>query len=224
MCKNKRLWSILALGALGLGMLLAWFSSNFFYYLFWAFLRGYYIEQASVIAYTLANLIPFVSAIIIVGLIYLALRYELTRNPAGSTQSTQPVPIETQLSVLPGSQYMTAYETLHHLTDESEWGMRVRREIANEPLTLFTYAVNEFQRASQEGHIRTLGRPADGSGDHLAIANTYWFSATLDLESILNRQISRTRPTTPDRPGIRIFVDLRVTRAGVYKTWRQAAD
>jgi hypothetical protein len=219
---SNRILSILVLGFLFLGTVFTWFFDHVLYDLLWAFLDERDIRQADVIAFTLAHLVPFVLSAIVVGLVYVTLRHELSRNPAGSRQKS--MPIETLLPALPWSQYMTAYETLHYLTDESEWGMRVRREIAKEPLTLFTYALNEFQRASQDGKVRTLGRPADGSGDHLEIANTYWFSATLDLESILNGRISRTRPTTFDRPVVRIFVDLRVTRADVSKTWRRAAD
>jgi len=74
---RTRLRAILAVGSLALGLLFMWFFSNFFYDLFWAFLDGYHVRQADVIAYTLAHIIPFVVALIVVAGLY----FPGQRNP-----------------------------------------------------------------------------------------------------------------------------------------------
>jgi len=64
---SRRIWTIVVIGALALGAVLTWFFGNFFYDLLWAFLDDHNISHAKVIAFTLAQLLPFVLAIIIVG-------------------------------------------------------------------------------------------------------------------------------------------------------------
>ena len=80
MSYGKRSIAILGAGFLVLGVALMWFLSNFFYDLFWAFLDGYHVRQADVIAYTMAHLIPFVLSAIIIAGIWFALRWELSRE------------------------------------------------------------------------------------------------------------------------------------------------
>ena len=77
---SRRIWTIVVIGVLALGTVLYWFFGNFSYDLLWAFLDDHNISHAKVIAFTLSHLLPFVLAIILVGLIYLATAVRLTKG------------------------------------------------------------------------------------------------------------------------------------------------
>src|ERR1700730_223671 len=77
---KAQLSAILAVGSLALGLLFMWFFSNFFYDLFWAYLDKHHVRQADVIAYTLAHIIPFVGAIIVVAGLYFSIRQHFSRQ------------------------------------------------------------------------------------------------------------------------------------------------
>lgn len=89
----RRLIVILAIGILALGFLITWFSGNFFYDLFWAFLEQHHIRQADVIAYTLAHATPFVLTAVVVVLLFFGIRYEVLRQqpklPSGNFRAIQ---------------------------------------------------------------------------------------------------------------------------------------
>jgi hypothetical protein len=81
---------IFVAGAIATGIAVVWFSSNFFYTLFWAFLEKWNFKEASVVAYTLANLTPFLLIVALVAIIYLFVRREIAKQVAGGASSTIP--------------------------------------------------------------------------------------------------------------------------------------
>jgi hypothetical protein len=79
MPKWSRLAKIFIIGAVALGVAVAWFSGNLFYSLFWALLEEWHVpvKEADVIAYTLAHLIPFAAVLFISAVFYFVVRREL---------------------------------------------------------------------------------------------------------------------------------------------------
>jgi hypothetical protein len=61
-----KLKGIFVLAALAIGFAFEFFSGNFFYNLFWAYLEQHGYKEADVIAYTLAHIAPF---LIVIGLV-----------------------------------------------------------------------------------------------------------------------------------------------------------
>ncbi len=93
-----RLKIIFIATALILGGLFVWFSSNFFYTLFWAVLEKWNFKEANVVAYTLAHLTPFVLIILVVMAVYFIARHEIDkqitsvpRNPKIDVQEVRDV-------------------------------------------------------------------------------------------------------------------------------------
>jgi hypothetical protein len=74
-------------GAIAIGLAVVWFSSNFFYTLFWAVLEKWNFKEASFIAYTLANLTPFILVVALIAIIYLFVRREIAKQVAGNISS-----------------------------------------------------------------------------------------------------------------------------------------
>jgi hypothetical protein len=75
-----RLEAIFILGTSAVAVAVAWFFGNFFYSLLWAYLARWHLREADMIAYTLANLIPF-SLIVLLGIgFYCLVRYEIRRQ------------------------------------------------------------------------------------------------------------------------------------------------
>jgi hypothetical protein len=67
-------------GGIAVAFAVAWFTSNFFYTLFWAYLDRWKFKEADVIAYTLANLAPFTTVIILSATFYFFVRREMARQ------------------------------------------------------------------------------------------------------------------------------------------------
>ena len=91
---------IFASGAITIGLAVVWFSSNFFYTLFWAILERWNFKEASFIAYTLANLTPFILVVALIAIIYLFVRREIAKQvadnisfPAASTSFDRDVTV-----------------------------------------------------------------------------------------------------------------------------------
>jgi hypothetical protein len=205
------------MGSLLLGGLLMWFVGNFLYDLFWGLLDGYHIKQADVIAYTLAHLLPFILAAILVGLIYLILRYEFSRShPIMTAIGTSALPTAPQSIV--SEETTTAYDVLHYMAEQSEWGTELAKDSRRIPLV---EASGEFQRQARQGKVRSLGR-LSGKGTHQNIPHEYWFVATIDALHTLGGQ-SQTMPAVPDHTGVPIYTDLRIIQADVYGTWPRRA-
>lgn len=97
----RRIIPIVVVGAIALTFLFGWFFGNFFYDLFWAFLDEHHVKQADVIAYTLSHLVPFVLACLVVAILVIVVRYEVSRetkkeekdDPVSPTWTTQPIEI-----------------------------------------------------------------------------------------------------------------------------------
>jgi hypothetical protein len=77
-----RLKGIFITAAIVLGALFAWFTSNLFYTLFWAYLDRWKFKEADVIAYTLANLTPFALVVTVSTIFYFIVRREMAKQIA----------------------------------------------------------------------------------------------------------------------------------------------
>lgn len=228
MSNGKRLWIIFAAGTVGLGIVLTWFLSNFLYDVLWAFLEDRHIKQANTVAFVLSHIIPFISSIIVVALIYFGVRYELTRNLTNAKTGTPISPIGPTLdeSISEGigpkslapeeSAYMTAREVLYYMVDQTDWGYKLRAQSASGQR--FFLAIDEIQKQSQDGKIQILGR-LWGEGPHVPIAPHYWLTSVVDLGSALEQPITRTRPAVANQTGILTYTDLRFPRSDVYEAW-----
>lgn len=122
--------------------------------------------------------------------------------------------------------YMTAYEVIHYLADESEWGERIKsvREANNimpqypmrrQPLL---EAPIEFKRVAEQGGIGAFGR-LDGRGAPVPIPGTHWMVATISSFSLGSPDISETVPAVPNADGIPEYKDVRIVREDVYRAW-----
>jgi hypothetical protein len=95
-----RLAKIFFVSAILLGALVMWFSSNFFYSLFWAYTDKWQFKEADAIAYTLAHLTPFVLTVLLVIGLYFVVRYEITRQVCAETGATEEKSTPSNLSAL----------------------------------------------------------------------------------------------------------------------------
>jgi len=122
------------------------------------------------------------------------------------------------------SRYMTAYEALHYLADDSDWGNQTRKYISADGMrkNVLLEAPVEFQRAAQHGGIHAVGR-LNGIGQHVPIPETFWMTATLGPFSRLNRDISDTTPTVPNRDGLPRYESVMIVREDVERTWPRSA-
>jgi hypothetical protein len=75
-----RLTAILVGGSVIVGILYLWLFGDFFYDLLLTFLDQHHVGQSVVIAYTVAHVIPFLLAIIVVGSFYVIIRHGLTQR------------------------------------------------------------------------------------------------------------------------------------------------
>jgi riboflavin transporter FmnP len=75
-----RLAAIVVGGSVIVSIFYLWLFGNFFYDLLRTFLDQHYASQSVVIAYTVAHIIPFLIAIIVVGSLYVIIRHELTQR------------------------------------------------------------------------------------------------------------------------------------------------
>ncbi len=122
--------------------------------------------------------------------------------------------------------YMTGYEVLHYLVDESEWGDRIRTaRVENNMAPQFPMrkqplleAMVEFRRAAEAGGVAAFGRK-NGQGDLEHIPRLYWAAASLSSFCIYNPTINETMPSDPEPDGISIYKNLRILRDDVYKVW-----
>jgi hypothetical protein len=83
------------------------------------------------------------------------------------------------------NRYMTSYEALHYLADDSEWGDQIRQYVGEmDKITIrknpLLEAPSEFKRIAEQGKLETLGR-LNGDGPHVPIPATYWMSEPLRL-------------------------------------------
>jgi hypothetical protein len=86
-----RLKVIFVAAAFIVGLLFMWFSSNFFYTLFWAFLERWDFKEANVVAYTLAHITPFILIVLVVLGLYFIVRHEMGKqSPVGDQLAAMP--------------------------------------------------------------------------------------------------------------------------------------
>lgn len=129
--------------AIVLGASVAWFTSNFFYTLFWAYLDRWKFKEADVIAYTLANLTPFSLVIVLSAIFYFFVRREMAKQIALSPARLREIE----------AQEIHAAELRRH-TDALE-----REERANTPIQLALKAAFEHKGQAQVRHI--VGEPLE---------------------------------------------------------------
>src|ERR1700675_2562659 len=118
------------------------------------------------------------------------------------------------------NRYMTAYEAIHYLADNSRWGNESRQYIGADGMkknTLFEAPI-EFKRIAEQGGIHAVGQ-LNGVGQHIEIPETYWMSAIINRSSIQNHDISETMPAVPNPDGIPIYKNVRILRADVERAW-----
>lgn len=123
--------------------------------------------------------------------------------------------------------YMTVYEIIHYLADETEWGARTRNAITphstfphgmrTNPLVVAPY---EFKARGELGGVHAVGR-LKGSGPHVEIPETYWLSATIK-SALQTPNVSETVPALPNPDGIPVYTDVRILSADVRRIWPAA--
>jgi hypothetical protein len=185
---STRILSILLAGLVSIGGLIWWFLEHFLYDLFWAILDHRHIEQAKVFAYTLANITPFILAIIVGAMLYATLRYEFRKHLAGvaTNQDHPSVDQGTQPQATLGRNYIHAAEAIKYIANESEWGNQVRTTLTRNGMRLVPLfaATEEFVKAARDGKIIVFGR-FNRMGEPRLIAQQYWLDATIEQESVI---------------------------------------
>jgi hypothetical protein len=135
--------------------------------------------------------------------------------------------VSDALAVPDAPHYMTAYEAIHYLADESEWGDGIRSlsdpQERRNGIVFGTLA--EWKRVAEQGNIRAFGI-LNGVGLAVPIPDIYWISATINAFSIDNPSISQTMPVAPNPDGIPVYKNVRILRADVEGAWpkRKAKD
>lgn len=128
------------------------------------------------------------------------------------------------------SEYLSGYEVVHYLADESEWGAEMHSHVSADGLkkNALLEAPGEFRTRAAEGKITVYGVSAQ-TGEHELIPKTHWMSYGLDLSKIYKPDApSGTVPATFEaafhgaRSGKRGYADLKIEAAGVYEVWPRA--
>jgi len=179
--------------------------------------KTWHFKEAELIASISSYAVPMVGAALCVIAIYMVLRHEMARGHLP----------QLAISLINASKYMTAYEALHYLANESKWGAMLRKHVVQDYIQdhLVTITKNplleapgEFRRIAQEGNIKAIGR-LNCSGTHVHIPGIYWMSATLSYESLSRQAVSRTEPAVPNPKGVPTYDDVRISRKDVERTW-----
>lgn len=124
--------------------------------------------------------------------------------------------------------YITPYQAIHYMADESEWGTRKAAEIARDGMSknVLLEAPGEFQRRAAEGRIRVYGIGTSGSG-HELIDKTHWMTYGLHLEALFKPPFDEchTWPTISSWPRtLHVYSYLRIEAEDVYRTWPRSSD
>jgi hypothetical protein len=124
--------------------------------------------------------------------------------------------------------YLTAYEAIHHIADQSAWGKGIR-ESTSTPNNAhhgngiqmrkipILEAFPEFSRGAQESKIDVLGR-LGGNGSHVRIPYTDWLTIGIDHNTLVRRQTSQTTSIKPTGT-VPFYTDLQIRRDDVYRVW-----
>lgn len=147
---------------------------------------------------------------------------------ATKEQQTEPSPQEIEKTVAPDAPpYMTAYEALHYMADQSAWGSSVRESastqniIGHGDVTMKRIPIYEacfvFSKGARESKIEVLGR-LGGNGPHVQIPHTDWLTIGIDNNTLKMRQTSQTTSITPTGT-VPLYTDLQIRRGDVYRVW-----
>jgi hypothetical protein len=175
--------------------------NNIFYDLLWEFLEEHNVKHTKVIAFIFSNIIPFIVAVVTVGVIYIIVKREVTgkdsspRPITGSEPARDVLDTPQKLSKIESRtepQYLTVSEAIRYLADESEWGARIRAAPPNaaglKQIPRFA-AIDELVRAARNGDLKVFGR-FNRTGEHLLISAQYWLYASIDMGSAIGANIS----------------------------------
>jgi hypothetical protein len=145
------------------------------------------------------------------------LKFRHNKEPKTSMST----PSAGDVAVAPPS-YLTAYQVVHYLADESQWGSQ------RETLNALLHAPVEFRERAAEGKLMVYGA---NSITHLhePIAKTFWMSCGLDISTIRHPSLtSRTAPATLESSvaadSIPIYSGLNIEAEDVYRTWPKRVD
>lgn len=128
--------------------------------------------------------------------------------------------------------YLTAWEVIHYLADESQWGVDKSAEVTPEGMhkNVQLEAPLEFQKRASEGRVTVYGASSK-TGHHESIPKTYWMSHGLKLATIYDSEAtSKTEPATFEagfhavRNGVLTYSDLKIEASDVYQTWPRRND
>jgi hypothetical protein len=190
---------------------LKWAFDHFLWDWFIQFLEvKWHFREATLIASVSSYVIPLLLVVVCVLLLYWLVRHDVATK----------VPV-----VGAATRYMTAYEVLHYLADDSKWGDDTRKYVGavrNIPMRKMPLleALGEFKRIAEQGQIHAVGR-LNGVGQHIEIPATYWMSATLSPFSTQNREISDTNPSSPNPDGIPTYRNVKIVREDVEREWQR---
>lgn len=150
---------------------------------------------------------------------------------AKSQERREEIELQAPASKVP-SGYLTAYETIHYLADESQWGAERDSYVSSDGLkrNALIDAPAEFRARAAEGRIGVYGASSH-TGQHELIPKIYWMSYGLDLSKIYHPDAaSSTAPATFEAGfhGVRIgkhtYSDLKIEAADVYSVWPRRKD
>jgi hypothetical protein len=127
------------------------------------------------------------------------------------------------------SKYMSAYEALHYIANDSCWGKRLRtvtsviEDDSHKGAILkknpIFDAFSEFSRGASESNIEVLGRK-DGNGPPVHIPQTDWLVIGIDHNTLIRRQTSQTTQITASGT-VPFYTDLKILREDVYRVWQR---
>lgn len=112
--------------------------------------------------------------------------------------------------------YLTAYESVHYMADESEWGY------GQEAAQALLNAPSEFKERASEGKIRVYGA-SPTTGQHEQIPKTHWMSHAFDLSTVYQPEANcKTVPATYQASLSETptgYSDLKVVAEDVSQVW-----
>ena len=136
-------------------------------------------------------------------------------------------PPQPELS--PQLTYLTPYEAIHYLADESQWAEEKAGEVSPNGMAynVMLEAPQEFQERAAEGRIRVYGFD-DDTHRHEEIGKTHWMSFGLEYSKVYKPDGDvRTVPTTFDSAFYNKngkYSDLRIVADDVYRTWPRSEE
>lgn len=122
--------------------------------------------------------------------------------------------------------YMSVYEAVHYIADESAWGRRLRHaSVSGGHMTLLNAPIEFEDKAGLDGSkVRVWGTFQHSAQTHL-LPHTFWLSNVLDTYACFNPgSDGRTEPKVVFAgSNVVRYEHLKIDRNGVYKTWPKPA-